>query len=214
MCSTPNILDDVKDTHNLLLRANDIDVDLAAAFLENQAYSFSSTGSTFGIATRDIVNRVPRLIAAMRRLQNATILHRDYRDAISYGARPGAFIFLDPPYKGTEKMYYKGCFNDASHRELFEFMKKEVDSKYHGECKFIITYNDHEAIRALAEEFGFFVHSESRKDNMRQASNAGCQYGELMIANYDMDEQAVENGYIINLFRQQNLFDYKSDYGI
>ena len=206
MCNTDNILDGVKSISQELMKANDVDIDLAAAFFENQTYSFSSTGSSFGIGCRDIVDKIPLLIASMRRLQHATILHRDYKEVITYGARPNAFIFLDPPYKGTERMYAKGNFDASSHQKLFEFMKDEVDLKFNGQCKFIITYNDHEDIRALAKECGFFMHTVWRKDNLRQSSQPGSQYGELMIANYDMCKQAEENGYFLSM-QQEKLFD-------
>ena len=60
------------------------DFDLAVAFYENQVFSFSSTGKNFAITKKDMTKRFGRLIAACARLRNATIMHRDYKDCISY----------------------------------------------------------------------------------------------------------------------------------
>lgn len=50
----PNVLDDVLDTSQIISRLKWSEVEAAAAFFENQVYSFSSTGQTFGIARRDM----------------------------------------------------------------------------------------------------------------------------------------------------------------
>ena len=88
----PNILDDVIETSQIFYDASWEDIQNAAAFLENQVYSFSSTGQTFGIARRDMSQRLPRLMSAYNRIRDAIILHRDYKDVITYAACPGSFI--------------------------------------------------------------------------------------------------------------------------
>lgn len=80
----PNILDDVIETSQIFYDASWEDIQNAAAFLENQVYSFSSTGQTFGIARRDMSQRLPRLMSAYNRIRDAIILHRDYKDVITY----------------------------------------------------------------------------------------------------------------------------------
>lgn len=106
--------------------------------LSFQVFSFSSTGKSFAIAKKDMTKRFPRLIAACSRLRDAIIMHRDYKDVITYAACPGAFILLDPPYKGTEKMYQKSSFDEDEHAKLFAFMN-EIHVKFQGSCKFLIT---------------------------------------------------------------------------
>lgn len=118
----PNILDDVIETSQIFYDASWEDIQNAAAFLENQVYSFSSTGQTFGIARRDMSQRLPRLMSAYNRIRDAIILHRDYKDVITYAACPGSFILLDPPYKGTEDMYSKANFDIEQHDILFSFI--------------------------------------------------------------------------------------------
>ncbi|MCR5844475.1 MAG: DUF4298 domain-containing protein [Oscillospiraceae bacterium] len=95
LTNTPNILDDLKETAEDMRAASWDEINSAVAFFENQVYSFSSTGQAFGIMRRDLTHRFSRLLAACNRLRNATILHRDYKDAISYGACENCFILLD-----------------------------------------------------------------------------------------------------------------------
>lgn len=71
----PNVLDDVLDTSQIISKLKWSEVEAAAAFFENQVYSFSSTGQTFGIARRDMSQRLDRLINAYGRMRDAIILH-------------------------------------------------------------------------------------------------------------------------------------------
>lgn len=191
--SKPNILDDLKESEFTIRDATKDQIEQAAAFFENQVYSFSSTGQTFGIDVRNIVERIPRLVAASARLRQTCILHRDYKDVITYAADENTLIFIDPPYKSTEGMYPKGSFEAREHENLFKFFYEEVHRKFNGKCKFIITYNNCQLIRDLAEEYGFHTMTRDRKHNMRQRVEAGGMYHEFIIANYDMAKQAEEN---------------------
>ena len=200
--SVPNVLDDLRETAEQAERLSWQEIRRAAAFLENQFYSFSSTGQSYGIAARDITSRLPRLIAAYKRLRNAVILHRDYKDAIRYAAGPETFIFLDPPYRGTEDCYPKGDFSSDEHAELFRFLH-DLHRTYGGRCRFLVTYNNDPYIRALAEQHGFQASVVSRLDNMRQSKGGGTQYEELLITNYDQQEQAAKNRQVVSMEQAQ-----------
>lgn len=197
----PNILDDLRLGGEVITPITYERVRQAVAFFENQFYSFSSTGQSFGIAGRDITKRKDRLEFAKRRLRTTAILHRDYRDVISYGACPGAFVFLDPPYKGTEKMYADSTFDMEQHKKLFRFAAK-IDRKFGGTCKLLITYNNDQRIVHLAQKYGFRTTVKLRKDNMKQATQPGKLYEELLIGNYDMEAVADQN------CEQLSMFDY------
>lgn len=210
--NTPNILDDVTETAKIVAGASWEEVKNAVAFFENQVYSFSSTGQTFGIARRDIVQRIPRLIGAYNRFHDAIILHRDYKDVIRELACEGCYIVLDPPYKGTEGMYPKANFDSAEHEILFDLMA-DINRKFHGKAKFLITYNNDPYIRELAESRGFDTYVQPRLHNMRQAKERGAQFEELLIANYDLERQASMNHIILDQQNSQlTLFDFKYDY--
>ena len=133
LMSTPNVLDDLRETDDVVTMARQEDLDdatdlcieQAAAFFENQVYSFSSTGQTYGIEARNIAKRIDRLLAATARLRDAAILHRDYKDAMLYAASESTFYLLDPPYRGTEDCYPKGNFDGEQHNH-------GIDSRYTG----------------------------------------------------------------------------------
>lgn len=214
LMSTPNVLDDLREMDDVvtLARQEDLDeatdlcIEQAAAFFENQVYSFSSTGQTYGIEARNIAKRIDRLLAATARLRDAAILHRDYKDAMLYAASESTFYLLDPPYRGTEDCYPKGNFDGEQHKQLFRLVSK-LDSKYGGRCKFIITYNNDPYIVDMAQAFGFQTKVLERLHGMRQATAPGAMYEELLIANYDMDAQAEKNrGIIISKADQLSLF--------
>lgn len=120
LADVPNILDDLTETSVTVEKAEWSDIEKAVAFFENQIFSFSSTGKTFAIAKKDMTKRFGRLVTACSRLRNAVIMHRDYKDCISYAAGKDTFILLDPPYKGTEKYYQKANFGSDEHAKLFK----------------------------------------------------------------------------------------------
>ena len=217
--SIPNVLDDLRTTDEKIAAAQTqtleeamkICVEHTAAFVENQVYSFSSTGQTYGIEARDIAKRIDRLIAATARLRNASILHRDFKDAMLYAASENTFYLLDPPYRGTEGCYPKGNFDEEQHKQLFRLASK-IDDQYGGKCKFIITYNNDPYIVDLALSFGLRTKVLERLHGMRQATEPGAQFEELLIANYDMDAQAERNrGIIISKTNQLTLFGSVSE---
>lgn len=107
-------------------------------------------GTSFAIAQKDITSKFPKLRAASNRLRDAIIMHRDYKDVIRDQSCVGAFILLDPPYKGTEGMYKKSNFDANEHDNLFELMNS-VHDKFGGQCKFLITYNNDPYIKSLAD---------------------------------------------------------------
>lgn len=212
LADVPNILDDVTETAVIIENAEWRDIELAVAFIENQTFSFSSTGKTFAIAKKDMTRRFGRLVAACSRLRDAIILHRDYKDAINYAASKNTFILLDPPYKGTEGYYQKSGFGNDEHAKLFEFMNG-IHEKFNGDCKFIITYNNDPYIVELAKKYGFDTFVKPRLHNMAQGTRPGEMFEELLIANFPLLEQADKNNkYLSEQTRQLTLFDYQYDY--
>ncbi len=212
LADVPNILDDLTETSVTVEKAEWSDIEKAVAFFENQIFSFSSTGKTFAIAKKDMTKRFGRLVTACSRLRNAVIMHRDYKDCISYAAGKDTFILLDPPYKGTEKYYQKANFGSDEHAKLFKFMYG-IHEKYEGNCKFIITYNNDPYICSLAEKYGFDTFVKERLHNMLQSTKPGEMFEELLIGNYDLKKQAEENNHCIMKEAQQlTLFDFQYDY--
>ena len=66
--------------------------------------------------------------------------------------------------------------------------------------KFLLSYNDCPEIRDLYDRPGIYIEGISRLSNMAQRFDAGCQYPELRISNYDTAERA-------RSIAQMNLFE-------
>lgn len=201
-----NITDEILNTSERLRTATDKELNYAVALLQNQIMSFSSTGQSYGIAQRDMRTRIDRLKVANMRLCEAIILNRDYKDAIDYASGPDTFIFLDPPYRGTEDYYQNSSFDNNEHIKLFEFMNS-INTKFNGKCKFLITYNNDPYIRDLAGYYGFDMYIQPRLHNMRQSKKAGDMFEELIIGNYDLLQQAEYNEILLPNEKLQLSFD-------
>ena len=66
--------------------------------------------------------------------------------------------------------------------------------------KFLLSYNDCPEIRELYSKEGIMIESTTRISNIAQRYDAGKQYPELLISNYDTHEEGI-------LSRQLTLFD-------
>ena len=66
--------------------------------------------------------------------------------------------------------------------------------------KFLVSYNDCPEIREIWDKPNTHIEEISRLNNLAQRYDAGCQYGELLISNYDTSERA-------KAVRQLSLFD-------
>jgi DNA adenine methylase len=184
----PNILDEYCEAALEIAEYPWPEVQAAAALLETQFYSFSSTGTSFALRGKDILPKLRRLVAAHTRLRQAVIVHRDYRDAVRQFAAPGFLVYMDPPYVTTENCYRKSCFGHDSHVELFRFAHEEIHVKFGGQCKLIITYNDCPLVRELAKQHGFYLYTQDRLHNMAQHADPGSLFTEVIITNYDVIE--------------------------
>lgn len=188
---TPNILDESIEFVRQCIELTDADVERAAAVIETQMYSFMSTGQSFALAKKDITTKFAKLLSACDRLRDAIILHRDYKDVINYAACPGAFILLDPPYVGTEDMYQKSRFDGSEHAKLFAYMN-DIHVKFHGSCKFLITYNNDAHIRALADQYGFYTHVQPRPHCMAQGGKKKASPGKAKDKTQDEEGKETE----------------------
>ena len=71
--------------------------------------------------------------------------------------------------------------------------------------KFLVSYNDCPEIRALYK--GYEMYSYERLNNIRQRFDGGSMFGELLIANYDLNER-------LNIDQQISLYDLEEqNYG-
>ena len=82
-------------------------------------------------------------------------------------------------------------FTTADHERLRNALKAVTG-------KFLVSYNDCSEIRELYN--GYEMYSYERLNNIRQRFDGGSMFGELLIANYDLNER-------LNANRQISLYD-------
>lgn len=88
-----------------------------------------------------------RIDAIIGKRENVAFMQGDGIEFIRYNAlRPDTTFFIDPPYTIAGRRLY--AFSDLDHRKLFK-----VAATIKGD--FLMTYDNAEEIRNLAQEFGF-----------------------------------------------------------
>lgn len=101
---------------------------------------------------------VTSLRAASNLLKNTTIICADYKDVLRENARPGDFIFLDPPYLPVSeyadfKRYTKEQFYEEDHIELAAEVRRLHDSG----CHVILTNSNHPLVHEQYKQFSIEV---------------------------------------------------------
>jgi DNA adenine methylase len=158
------------------------DIQRAARFyyLQRQAFAGKCCGRSFGVSPDQ-----PPLINLLRletelsevhlRLCGVVIENLDWREFIRRYDGAGAFMYLDPPYHGTEGDYGAGLFRRADFAEMAGLLSGL-------EAKWLLSINDVPEIRDV---FGAFCMREVT--TMYSAGRERPQQaGELLIANYDL----------------------------
>jgi DNA adenine methylase len=127
----------------------------------NGLYRVNSKGH-FNVAYGRYTN--PRIIDreglynAAKLLRQAKIVSGDYKKVLALNARPGDFIFLDPPYlpqQGNSGFvgYTKEGFTENNHREL----AKEVARLKKIGCHILLTNSNHPLIHELYAKYNLEV---------------------------------------------------------
>lgn len=173
----------------------DYDVRRAAMYLKLLRLSYASSGKSFASQPFDI-RKLFGLIQELKfRMANVIVENQDFETLIRHYDRPDAFFYADPPYFSTEGMY-EVEFGWDDHVRL-----RETLGRISG--RFLLSYNDCPEIRKLYE--GFSIFDFSRIHSMAQRYDAGKEFKELLIANYDFFERERARP------RQLTLFDIYGD---
>lgn len=168
----------------------DYDVRRAAMFLKLLRYSYSSGCKSFASQPFDIRKLFELIKQLENRMANVVVENQDFETLIKHYDRQDTFFYADPPYFSTEDMYAVG-FNWNDHVRL-----KDTLSKIQG--KFLISYNDCPEIRELYK--GFSMLDFSRTHSMAQRYEAGKEFKELLISNYDLYERERSKPQQLTLF--------------
>ena len=137
--------------------------------------SYGADQRSFGCVKRDISVATEYLSRIQERLAKVVIENKDFENLLQVYDRPGAFIYLDPPYYGTEK-YYQAQFTQQDHERLHEVLGRVKG-------KFLLSYNDCEYIRNLYRDY--IIEEVHRNHNLiNRYSEKDNTYCELLIRNY------------------------------
>lgn len=159
------------------------DIRRAAYYYALIRYSYASSVDSFGSQPHSMWRNFPLIHAASKRLQNVVIENKDCVKLIGQYDRSESFFYCDPPYYETEGYYEGGGFGRDDHARLAEALVSM-------QGKFLLSYNDCPEIRQLYDLPGIYIEGTTRLSNIAQRYDAGCQYPELLISNYDTTERA------------------------
>ncbi len=168
------------------------DVRRAVAFYKLIRYSYGSGCTSYGSQPFDVRKTFALIWDASRRLANTVIENKDFEALLRQYDRENAFFYCDPPYYMTED-HYAVEFPKTDHVRLRDALKK-------CEGKWMVSYNDCAYIRKLYE--GCHIKAVSRLNNMAQRYEGGAEYPELIITNYDPEEQRKKRPQQMSLFME------------
>ena len=157
------------------------DVKRAAYFYQLIRYSYASGLDSYASQPHSMWNNFPLINNACARLQKVVIENKDFEKLIDQYDRPESFFYCDPPYFETEDYYEDVGFTKDDHIRLADRLSS-IEGKY------LLSYNDCPEICKLYESRGAHIESISRLSNIAQRYEAGKQYDELIISNYDTKE--------------------------
>lgn len=194
---------EAKDLKEIRTRiTQEYDVRRAAMFLKLLRFSYSSSGKSYASQPFDIRKLFGLIQELQDRMANVIVENQDFETLIKHYDRPDAFFYLDPPYFSTEDMYEVG-FGWDDHVRLRDTLKNIKG-------KFLLSYNDCTKIRELYNGFSMF--DFSRVHSMAQRYEAGKEFKELLIGNYDLYEREKGKPKQLTIFELQNddeNFDYE-----
>lgn len=160
----------------------DHDLRRAVLYLKLIRLSYSSGCKSFACQPFNLYSLSKLIKQLSRRMANTIIENQDFEVLIKHYDRPDAFIYCDPPYFTSEYVYECG-FNWDDHVRL-------RDTLANAKGKWLVSYNDCPEIRELYSDFNFF--NFKRIHSMVQRYQAGKEFPELLIGNYDLYERERE----------------------
>lgn len=171
------------------------DLRRAVMFLKLLRFSYSSSGKSYACQPFSVRSLFELIQDLSNRLENTVIENQDFEVLIKHYDRPDSFFYCDPPYFTSEYVYECG-FTWNDHVRLKETLA-QTDGKW------LVSYNDCEEIRKLYQGYEFF--DFKRIHSMVQRYEAGKEFPELLIGNYDLYERESKKP------RQMTLLDMNQD---
>ena len=171
-------------------------VQKASWFYQKIRYSYASGLVSFGAKPHDMWSNFPLILQANRRLKHVGVENQDFEELIRHFDSAASFFYCDPPYLSTES-YYRDIgvegFTEKDHVRLRDRLMSM-------EGKFLLSYNDDAFVRELYDVPGIQMEAVTRLNNIKQRYDPNCQFAELLIANYDMNERSLSLPEQLELF--------------
>lgn len=173
----------------MLERAVRGDVRRAADYFKYIRCSFSGSGRAFAGRSMDIRRFFYLVWENSRRLKDVVIENKDFESLISQYDREDAFIYCDPPYYEAE--CYAVEFPKKDHQRLHDALAR---------CEgfVMVSYNFCDYICELYQDF--FIFRTTRPNSM--SLNAGSEYEEVVMTNYDPRALGSGQGWQMDLFQR------------
>ena len=182
---------DAKELAVLCKRSdNDHDLKRAVIMLKLLRYSYSSSAKSFSCQPCSIRSLFGLIQQLSVRMDSVVVENQDFEVLINHYDRPETLFYCDPPYYLSEYVYECG-FEWADHIRLHNTLAG-------CEGKWLLSYNDCPEIRGLYD--GYCIYDFSRIHSMVQRFDAGREFGELLIGNYDLKEREREQPKQLSLF--------------
>lgn len=157
-------------------RAANRDVQRAVTFFKVIRFSYGNQGRSFACKPINLANIQHTISKCSQRLSGVIIENKDFEELIKQYDRPKSFFYLDPPYYKAERRYAVKFQKD--HERLRDVLKTV-------QGKWLLSYNDCPEIRELYKDFNII--ELKRTLYLVNRYETDVEYGELLIANYDLN---------------------------
>ncbi len=164
---------------SLKKRVDQKEVRQAAAFFMRMRNSYASNGKSFACQPFNVMTTFQQIEEMSVRIKDLVIENQSFEILIPHYDKPESFFYLDPPYLNSEHMY------DAEFGWAQHVLMRDILAESKG--KWLVSQADFPQIRDLYKDF--FILDFQRNHSMAQRTNPGCQFGELIIGNYDLLER-------------------------
>lgn len=123
------------------------DIQKAAGTLIQYGWSYSNKGDAYSFDGQGTVQTfISRISELRKRFQNVAISNESFEKCIKRWDKENTFLYLDPPYFGTENVYLNITFGIEEHVLLSEILKET-------KAIWMLSYSDHPVIRELYKDF-------------------------------------------------------------
>jgi len=156
-------------------RAANRDVKRAVTFFNVIRYSYGNQGRSFACKPINLATIQKTISKCSQRLSGVIIENKDFEELIKQYDRPKSFFYLDPPYYKAERRYTVKFHKD--HERLRDTLKNVKG-------KWLLSYNDCPEIRELYKDYNMIT--LKRQLFLVNRYDTEVEYGELLIANYDL----------------------------